>query len=57
MFSVVFISVTFFILILWFCVIMRNRCREIEGNQDAIGHLVLSVPENAVTIDVIVENS
>jgi len=35
---------------------MRNKCRDNVENREAIGHLVLSVPENAVTVDVVVEN-
>ena len=36
---------------------MRNKCRDnVENREVIIGHLVLSVPENAVTVDVVVEN-
>lgn len=37
---------------------MRNKCREdnVENIEAIIGHLVLSVPENAVIVDVAVEN-
>tara|TARA_B110000879_G_scaffold211209_1_gene303217 strand:+ start:1705 stop:1815 length:111 start_codon:yes stop_codon:yes gene_type:complete len=36
---------------------MRNKCREDNvENIEAIGHLVLTIPENAVTVDVVVEN-
>jgi hypothetical protein len=36
---------------------MRNKCREnVVENREAIGHLVLTIPENAVTVDVVVEN-
>jgi hypothetical protein len=58
MFWAIVIFVAFMIFVLGVCVLMRNRCREpIDvGNREVIGRLVLSVPENAVTIDVVVEN-
>jgi len=56
MVSVVFVFVALSLLIIIFCVLMRNKCRDNVENREAIGHLVLSVPENAVTVDVVVEN-
>lgn len=57
MVSVVFVFVALSILIIILCVLMRNKCREDNvENIEAIGHLVLTIPENAVTVDVVVEN-
>jgi len=57
MVSVVFVFVALSILIIILCVLMRNKCREnVENREVIIGHLVLSVPENAVIVDVAVEN-
>jgi hypothetical protein len=57
MVSVVFVFVALSILIIILCVLMRNKCREnVVENREAIGHLVLTIPENAVTVDVVVEN-
>jgi len=57
MVSVVFVFVALSLLIIIFCVLMRNKCRDnVENREVIIGHLVLSVPENAVIVDVAVEN-
>ena len=54
MYANFFIGTAIMILIMCFCVAMRNKCRDIpiSRTEVAIGQLVLAVPESAITVDV-----